>query len=216
VLADYAGDLESVDPRARARMHWLLARLALAKDERRLALKHMRSAIALLKGTEDTVRLARAHVMCGLILLWSDKTAAAAHHVEAATALLPRHADATDQGRLASLQAFLAARQRRYDDADRLADEALRLHAEDVRDQGVALYAKALAATALGRRETADASYEKASAALTALSMWRQAAVVVRDRADAAASWGEHDAARRWRTEADELDRRVEELSQRI
>jgi transcriptional regulator with XRE-family HTH domain len=210
VIRDYAGDLENVDPYARARMHWVLAGMAVAQDERRLALRHMRSAIALLKGTEDTVRLARAHVMCGLILLWGGKTPAAGRHVNAAAGLLPSHAHATDRCRLLSLQALFAARQERFDDARMLADEALALqHEDEWRDQGVVLYAKALAEAAAGAAAAAATSYVKAIEALEHIGLWREASIVARDLAQAWHGWGDQGAVEKWSRRADELESRI-------
>ena len=74
VLEEHAGDFEQSDPYAQARMHWSLARVAAMQDERRLALRHMRQAITLLRGTEDTIRLAGAHLVCAQILLWGGTT----------------------------------------------------------------------------------------------------------------------------------------------
>ena len=113
VLEEHAGDFERSDPYAQARMHWSLARVAAMKDERRLALRHMSQAIALLRGSEDTIRLAGAHLVCAQILLWGGTTAGVPKHIRAARALLPADAEAGDQGTLRGLEALLAARQRR-------------------------------------------------------------------------------------------------------
>jgi tetratricopeptide (TPR) repeat protein len=197
------------DPYARARTHWLLARVAAMQDERRLALRHMREAIVLLKGTEDTVRLARAHAMCALILLWGGQTDGAERHVRGAIALLPGHSDATDQGRVKSAAALFAARENRFEDAALLADEALELLREDERDQTTALYAKALALAAAGDVAEAESTYERALAILEKSSLWREASVVARDRGRLWTQAGDRGAAARWRAHADELEGRV-------
>jgi pentatricopeptide repeat protein len=184
VLERAAGDIENADPYARARLHWSLARVATMQDDRRLALRHMRQAIALLEGTEDTVRLARAHVMCGYILLWSDTTTGVATHLRVARALLPAHADVADRGLLLALEALLAARQEKYEEAGKAADEALSLLSENGIDRAMALYAKALAVTAAAEYETADRFFDDLLAILVPIKLWREAALVARDYAN--------------------------------
>jgi len=81
VLDEFDGDLGNADPYARARIHWSLARLATARDDRALALRHLRTAISILKDTEDTLRLARAHMFCASVLLWGGRTNGVAGHL---------------------------------------------------------------------------------------------------------------------------------------
>jgi hypothetical protein len=148
--------------------------------------------------------------MCGLILLWGGKTPAAGRHVNAAAGLLPSHAHATDRCRLLSLQALFAARQERFDDARMLADEALALqHEDEWRDQGVGLYAKALAETAAGESTAAATSYVKAIEALEHIGLWREASIVARDLAESWHDWGDRSAAAKWSEHAEELESRI-------
>ncbi|MGZ4412133.1 MAG: helix-turn-helix domain-containing protein [Gaiellaceae bacterium] len=209
VLAEYAGDLEQAEPYARARLHWSLARVATMQDERRLALRHMSEAIRLLKGTEDTVRLARAHTRCALILLWGDRVEGVGRHLAAAEGLLPVHAEATDRGMLAGAAALLAAREERLEDAGRLADEALALMPEDEADQTTALYAKGLVETAAKRWEAADAIFARTLVILRRSSLWREAALVASDRALASLGAGAWDAALQHEREAIEFERKA-------
>ena len=184
VLEQADGVLENGDPYARARLHWSLARVATMQDDRRLALRHMDQAIALLAGTEDTVRLARAHVTCGYILLWGDKTAGVAEHLRVARALLPAHADVTDRGFLRALEALLAARQEKYEEAGQAADEALSLLIEHGLDRGTALCAKALVVTTAADYETADRLFDELLSILSESKLWREAALAARDYAN--------------------------------
>lgn len=184
VLEQLGDDLERADPYSRARIHWSLARVAAMRDDRRLALRHMREAIALLRGTEDTVRLARAHLLCAPILLWGGKTAGVAKHLSAARALFPAHAEATDRGMLLGFEALLAARQRRFDEALSAANEALALLPEHTFEQAGALYAKALSLGAKAEYDDADELFARVIELAERSKLWREAALVCRDWAD--------------------------------
>jgi transcriptional regulator with XRE-family HTH domain len=184
VLGEYAGDPESVNPYSRARVYWSLARVATMQDKRRLALRHMEQAIVLLAGSEDTARLARAHVMCGYILLWGGRTSGVAEHLETARALLPARADVSDHGLLRALEALLAARQSRYDEALKAADEALSLLSDQGLDRAPALYAKALASTDLADYDQADLLYDEVLELLVPIKLWREAAMVAGSRSE--------------------------------
>jgi transcriptional regulator with XRE-family HTH domain len=207
VLSDHAGDLEQADPYARARIHWSLARMATMQDERRLALRHMGEAISLLKGTEDTVRLARAHTMCALILLWGERLDGVSRHLQAARTLLPSHAEASDHGMLRGAEALYAAREERFDEARQLADEALVLLAEDVVDQTGALYAKGLAEAAARHWDAADTAFGRSLEILRQNNLWREAASVAAERALAALGAGKWDTALEHEREAVELEK---------
>ena len=184
VLEEHAGDCERSDPYAQARMHWSLARVAAMKDERRLALRHMSQAIALLRGSEDTIRLAGAHLVCAQILLWGGTTAGVPKHIRAARALLPADAEAGDQGTLRGLEALLAARQRRYRDARQIAEEALSIMPEYTPEVAPALYAKALAAAGEADYDTADEAFGRVLELATRSKLWQEAALIARDWAE--------------------------------
>jgi tetratricopeptide (TPR) repeat protein len=211
VLSEYAGDLEQADPYARARLHWSLARVATMRDERRLALRHMGEAIRLLKATEDTVRLARAHTMCALILLWGQRLEGVLEHLTAARILLPMQAEDSDRGMLCGAEALLAAREERFDEAGRLADESLELLAENEFDQATALYARGLVEAAAKNWKHADEAFARTLDILRASNLWREAASVAADRALAALGAGEWETAIAHEREAMELERRASE-----
>jgi transcriptional regulator with XRE-family HTH domain len=184
VLAETGEDLEHSDPYSRARIHWSLARIAAMRDDRRLALLHMREAIELLKGTEDTVRLARAHLLCASILLWGGKTNGVSRHLRVARALFPGHAEATDRGMLLGYEALVAARQHRPDEALSMTDEALKLLPDHTFAQASSLYARALALAAKADYQTADEHFTEVIELAEKGRLWREAALVSRDRAD--------------------------------
>jgi transcriptional regulator with XRE-family HTH domain len=184
VLENYAGDFEQSDPYAQARMHWSLARVAAMQDERRLALRHMRHAITLLRDTEDTIRLAGAHIVYAQILLWGGTTAGVAEHVRAARTLLPPHAEAGDRGTLRGLEALLAARQHRFAEARQAAEEALCIMPEHTPEIAPALYAKALAAAGEADYDIADEAFKHVLGLATDSKLWQEAALIARDWAD--------------------------------
>jgi transcriptional regulator with XRE-family HTH domain len=215
VLEQEAGDLEQADPYARARIHWLLARLATMQDERRLALRHLRQAITLLRGTEDTMRLARAHLFCAEILLWGGKSAGVAKHLRAARALFPAHTEATDWGMLAGYEALLAARQRRHEEALAKAEQALAVIPEHVVEQAAALYAKALALSAKAQYESADRLFDAVTLILIPMKLWREAAAVASDRSEALRRAGRPQEAEEAAVEAATLRARAAKASNR-
>ncbi|MGA9761147.1 MAG: helix-turn-helix transcriptional regulator [Gaiellaceae bacterium] len=184
VLEEFVGDFEPDDPYAQARMHWSLARVAAMQNERRLALRHMRQAITLLRGTEDTIRLAGAHLVCAQILLWGGTTVGVEQHLRAARALLPAHAEAGDRGTLRGLEALLAARNRHFAEARQAAEEALFLMPEHTPEMAPALYAKALAATGEAEYEIADEAFKSVLGLAERSELWQEAALIARDRAN--------------------------------
>jgi tetratricopeptide (TPR) repeat protein len=185
VLEEFSGDLKNADPYARAKIHWSLARVATARDERALALRHLRIAISILKGTEDTLRLARAHMFCASVLLWGGRTRGVAGHLRTARALLPPHTEMDDLGILKGYEALLAARHRRYKEAEEAAEESLSLLSEKTFEQAAALYAKALALAARYEYEVADETFARVLELAEVSKLWREAAVVSLDRAEA-------------------------------
>jgi transcriptional regulator with XRE-family HTH domain len=184
VLNEMADTVERTDSYSQARFHWSLARVAAMQDKRRLALRHLHEAITLLKRTEDTVRLARAHLLCSSILLWGGKTGGVGKHLQVARSLFPNDAEAIDQGMLLGNEALLAARQHRFEEALSRAEESLKLLPEHELEQDTALYAKALALAAKVEYDAADELFVRLIGMFEKGGFWRQAALVSRDRAD--------------------------------
>jgi transcriptional regulator with XRE-family HTH domain/ATP/maltotriose-dependent transcriptional regulator MalT len=184
VLVALSDSVEQTDPYSRARYHWSLARVAAMQDKRRLALRHLHEAIALLKETEDTVRLARAHLLCASILLWGGKTGGVGRHLELARSLFPPDAESIDRGMLLGGEALLAAREHRFEEALASAEKALELLPEHELEQDAALYAKALTLASNVEYEAANDLFVQLIGLFEKGKLWRQAALVSRDRAD--------------------------------
>jgi len=209
VLEEFDGDLGDADPYARAKVHWSLARLATARDDRALALRHLRTAISILKDTEDTLRLARAHMFCASVLLWGGRTRGVANHLRTARALLPPHAEADDRGILRGYEALLAARQKRNEEAEEAAEEALSLLSEKTFEQAAALYAKALVLAARYEYEVADETFAKVLELAETSKLWREAVVVSLDRAEARRWAGKPQESELIRQQADDYASRI-------
>jgi transcriptional regulator with XRE-family HTH domain len=209
VLEEQGGESEGADPYARARMHWSLARLATTRDDRALALRHLRTAISILKDTEDTLRLARAHMFAAGVLLWGGRTAGVGNHLRNARALLPAHAEAADRGLLRGYEALLAARQQHFEEAERAAEESLSLLAEKTFEQAAALYAKALVLAAGYEYELADETFAKVLELAETSKLWREAATVSLDRAETLRWAGKPKESERVRKQAEEYAARI-------
>jgi transcriptional regulator with XRE-family HTH domain/cellobiose-specific phosphotransferase system component IIA len=205
VLNEVAVVVREADPYSRARLHWSQARVATARGKRQLALRHMQKAIMILEGTEDTIRLARSHLVSALILLWGGRTDGAEQHLEAARALLPPHAGPEDHGQLLALEALLAAHEHRLDDALERSAGALLVLGEHGPGQAAALYARALAQARRGFLDEANADFIGALELLERAHMMREASMVAREQAKARRTAGDDAGAREALARADEL-----------
>lgn len=197
VLDEIVEATRGADPYTRVRVHWSQARLATARDKRQLALRHMQKAITILEGTEDTIRLARAHILCAQILLWGDRGTGAEQHLRAARALLPAHAGPEDTGALMALEALFAARQGRRADAAARAETAIAILGQNEPGQAAASYALGLAASSAGRYPEAEMHFERTLKLLEKAHMWREANMVAHDCAKALQAAGNQSDAER-------------------
>jgi tetratricopeptide (TPR) repeat protein len=102
---------DQTDPYTRVRLYWSLARLNVVEGRSGEALDYIRSAIALLKATDDTLTLARAHLLAAGVELRRSSTDDAQHNLELAERLLGPHPGALDLGMLRTGQSRLAAQQ---------------------------------------------------------------------------------------------------------
>jgi tetratricopeptide (TPR) repeat protein len=184
ILTELGDRVEQADAHSRAIFHWSLARIAALQDKRRLALRHLHEAITLLKGTEDTIRLARAHLFCASILLWGGRIGGVGKHLQIACSLFPADAEAIDRGMLLGHEALFAARQHRFEEALLTADKALELIPETQVERDSALYAKALALASKVEYDSADELFVQLIGMFEKGKLWREAALVSRDRAD--------------------------------
>src|SRR5207237_7600446 len=85
------------------------ARLSGLQDQPGAALDYVRRAIALLEVTEDTRHLARAHLLCGTIMMSQGKAEEAGSQFDAAERLFGPQPDPLDFASLRTDQARRAA-----------------------------------------------------------------------------------------------------------
>ena len=179
---DAAEDI--ADPYTQVRLYWALARASSMRDRSSRALTHVRRAIALLEATDDNLHLARAHLLCGSILLLTGDAERARRHLELAERLFGSHADVGDLASLRSEQARLEAQQGNGGLAVERAREALELLGDtDPAEQGVALWGLGEGLGLEGDVEGANDAFRRAADLLDAQGRWR-------DAAHACRSWG--------------------------
>jgi transcriptional regulator with XRE-family HTH domain len=143
------------DAYTRVRLYWSLARLNEIRNQPAAALDHIRRAIALLEVTEDTLHLARAHLLCGTIMISQGKAQEAGAQFTAAERMFGPKPDPLDLANLRSDQAKRAVLLQQPKEAERLAREALELLGDDhPAERGVAL---AILAEALAEQEDPEA-----------------------------------------------------------
>ena len=169
------------DHLTRVRLYWSYARIALNEQKPRVALEHLRRAVALLEATEDTRELGRAHLFWAEILTFDDRPSEAETHLALAERLLGSQPDQEDLALLRTEQARAAAEGGRSDDAVRLAQEALGLIGEgDRTERATALWA--LGRARIDRHEVEDgfASLTDAMSLFAEQKEWHEAASVAR------------------------------------
>ena len=156
---------ENDDPYTTIRLYWSSARLAATAGDFDVAQSSVNRAIVLLEATEDTLHLARAHLLAAEIALWDGTHTHAAGHLETAEQLLPEGADVEDRAFLLVQQAFLAARVGDAPAAMDFATNAIRLltDREDPTIRGRAHWALAEAFAAAGATSSARSAYAEAS-----------------------------------------------------
>ncbi len=120
-----AGTDDLADPYTRIRLYWSLARLSGLGGDYSAALTYIRRAIALLEVSDDTRHLARAHLLCGTIMISSDEAEEAGLHFESAERLFGPRPDPVDLANLRTDQAKHAVRLGRAEEAGERAREAL-------------------------------------------------------------------------------------------
>jgi tetratricopeptide (TPR) repeat protein len=157
VLDDALAQAEEVkDPYTRVRLYWSLARLNEMRNQPAAALAYIRRAIALLEVTEDTLHLARAHLLCGTIMLSQGKAEEAGPQFDAAERMFGPKPDPLDLANLRADQARRAGLLNRPEESERLAREALSALGDDhPAEHGVAL---AILADALAQQEKPEAN----------------------------------------------------------
>jgi transcriptional regulator with XRE-family HTH domain len=154
---------EFIDAYTRVRLYWSLARLSGLQDEPAAALDYVRRAIALLEVTDDTLHLARAHLLAGTIMMTQGKAEEAGAYFDSAERLFGPRPSALDLASLRTDQAKRAAMLQRGEEATRLAREAIdALGDEHPAERGLA-YSAFAAGLALQDSPEADAAFRQAT-----------------------------------------------------
>jgi tetratricopeptide (TPR) repeat protein len=150
------------------RLYWSIGRLRVIEGNSSEALEYIRNAIALLQATDDTLTLARAHLLAAGAELRSHSADAARTNLEHAERLLGAHPSAADLGMLRTGQSRLAALEGDADGAVEHARDALALlgqfHGEE---QGYAVRALAAGLALQGDEGGALEAYRRAVDLLT-------------------------------------------------
>jgi transcriptional regulator with XRE-family HTH domain len=169
------------DPYTRVRLYWSMARLAHAEGQPSLALTNVRKAIALLQATDDTLHLARAHVLAASIMLSRDDADGAAGHLDVADQLFGGSAASSDRVEIAIRRSRVAMLRGEAQEAVRLARVALEaIGDESPLDEGLAFFALAEALVLADERHGADEAYRRAVDLLEGQGFWRDAAQACR------------------------------------
>ena len=151
------------DPYTRVRLYWSLARLSAVEGRQAEALEYIRSAIALLKATDDNLTLARAYLLAAGVELRRRASESAKHDLELAERLLGAHPDDADVAMLRIGQSRLAALGGDGDDAVERARQGLALLGDfHGGEQGAAVHALASALALVGDDVGAHDSYRRA------------------------------------------------------
>ena len=184
LLTDLTGQTRAtLDPYSRIRLYWSLARLSTMEGHAQTGLRHLRRAIALLESTEDTLHLARAHLLCSEILILDSQPESAGFHLERAERLFELGGDARDLGHIRAQDAKRAAQLGNADEAIERANQSLELTGDA--PLGSAYFGLALGQTLKGDIDAADAAFREAVELLRQRGDWREAVQACRAWADA-------------------------------
>lgn len=157
------------DAYSRVRLYWSLARLNDLQGRPAAALDYVRRAIALLDVTDDTLHLARAHLLCGSILMTQDRADEAGKHFDVAEQLFGATPEPIDVANLYTDQAQRAVRLGDGDEAVRRARAALDAAGDDYpHEQGNALWALAEGLALTGDTDGANDAFTQATTLLEA------------------------------------------------
>src|SRR5207302_781637 len=184
LLTDFAAQSRAtLDPYARIRLYWSLARLSAMEGYAQTGLRHLRRAIALLESTEDTLHLARAHLVASEILILDGQAESAGFHLGQAERLFELGGDARDLGAVRAQDAKRAAQLGNADEAIGRARESLELTGDS--PLGSAYFALALGHALKGDVDAADEAFREAVGLLRQRGDWREAVQACRAWADA-------------------------------
>ena len=197
------------DPYMRVRLYWSMARLAHTEGRESVALTNVRKAIALLQATEDTLNLARAHILAAYITLSREDHASASTHLDQAETLLGGNVTPQERFEITTQRSRVAALQGDAVAAVGLGRQAVELAGhESPADRGVALSALADGLVMVGDTAAAGDAYAEAVSILEEQGRWRHAATACR-------AWGRMLRQAGAETEALDVLDRAAELSMR-
>jgi len=155
---------DATDAYSRVRLYWSVARLNDVQGRSAAALTYIRRAIALLDVTDDTLHLARAHLLCGSIMLSQGHVEGAGHHYELAERLYGPSAEPDDLAGLYTEQSKLAVHRGDADEAINRADAAVASASDEyLRERGSALWALADAKALNGDIDGAHEAFGQAT-----------------------------------------------------
>jgi len=155
------------DAYSRVRLYWSLARLSGLQGRPAAALDYVRRAIALLDVTDDTLHLARAHLLCGTILMSQDRADEAGRHFDLAEQLFGPHPMPEDLANLRTDQSRRSAMLGDGKAAVEHANEALAAIGEEFqREKGSALWALAEGLALSGDTDGANDAFREATTQL--------------------------------------------------
>ena len=164
------------DPYMRVRLYWSMARLAHAEGRAFVALTNVRKAIALLQATDDTLHLARAHILAAGITLSRGDAVSAERHLDKAEQLLSTPAATEDVVEITIQRSRIAAIRGEASTAVVLARRALDLNqGKAPGDDGRAFFALGEGLAQQGEHNGAAEAFRRAVEILEQEHQWREA-----------------------------------------
>ena len=158
---------EFSDAYSRVRLYWSLARLNDVRGRPAAALDCVRRAMALLEVTDDTLHLARAHLLCSGILMSQGRADEAGRHQEAAERLFGQSPDVEDLVQLRRDQARRAVLLGHGEEAIDRARASLDAAGDEYpHESGHALWSLAEGLAMTGEPDEADAAFREATTLL--------------------------------------------------
>ena len=155
---------DATDAYSRVRLYWSVARLNEVQGRSAAALTYIRRAIALLDVTDDTLHLARAHLLCGSIMLSQGRATGARRHYELAEQLFGTSAEPEDLVNLYTDQSKLAAHLGDASGAIDRAEAAVNAASDEyLRERGNALWALAEARALNDDADGANEAFRQAT-----------------------------------------------------
>jgi transcriptional regulator with XRE-family HTH domain len=167
---------ENADAYTRVRLYWSASRLAHREGRASTALANVRKAIALLQATDDTLHLARAHLLAASIMIAREQPDAAAASLDDCERLLGSTPDFADLVMLRVKRAMVATLRRDGAEAVRLAREAIEMIGDSSpAELGSAFFALGEGLSLEHEQQGADEAFRHAVELLEQQSQWREA-----------------------------------------